>query len=81
MGVNLTINFSRMNGSDIAEHIRVWADAGYQRLAELHENCQTPFKKSKYHPLIVKERQKDRTLVRERVLIEQIFANKKCFVS
>ena len=41
----------------IAEHIRILADAGYQGLAELHENCQTPFKKSKYHALTQKAEQ------------------------
>ncbi len=40
----------------MAEHIRILADAGYQGLAELHENCQTPFKKSKYHPLTQTEK-------------------------
>jgi hypothetical protein len=41
--------------TEIAEHIRILADAGYQGLADLHENCQTPFKKSKYHPLTQKK--------------------------
>ena len=44
------------DGSEIAEHIRVLADAGYQGLAELHENCQTPVKKSKHHPLTKKQK-------------------------
>lgn len=79
MGVNLTINFSRMNGSEIAEHIRVLADAGFQGLAELIENCQTPFKKSKSHPLTVKEKRKDRALARKRVLIAHIFRKLKMF--
>jgi hypothetical protein len=79
MGVNLTFNYSRMNGSDIAEHIQVLADAGYQGLAELHENCQTPFKKYKYHPLTVKEKRKDRALARKRVLIEHVFRKLKMF--
>jgi hypothetical protein len=43
------------DGSDFAEHLRILADAGCQGLAELHENCQTPFKKSKYHALTQKE--------------------------
>lgn len=34
-----------------SEHLRILADAGYQGLMELHENSQTPFKKSKYHAL------------------------------
>jgi transposase len=67
------------NGSDIAEHIRILADAGYQGLAELHENCQTPFKKSKYHPLTKKEKQRNRTLARKRILIEHIFRKLKVF--
>jgi hypothetical protein len=79
MGVNLTINFSRMNGSDIAEHIQVLAGVGYQGLAELHENCQTSFKKSKYHPLTVKEKQKNCALALKRILIEHIFHRLKMF--
>jgi transposase len=65
--------------SDIAEHIRILADAGYQGLAELHENCQTPFKKSKYHPLTQKEKQRNRSLARKRILIEHIFRKLKVF--
>jgi len=65
--------------SNIAEHIRVLADAGYQGLAELHENSQTPFKKSKYHPLTQKEKQRNRTLARKRILIEHIFRRLKVF--
>jgi len=65
--------------TQIAEHIRILADAGYQGLAELHENCQTPFKKSKYHPLTQKEKQKNRSLARKRILIEHIFCKLKVF--
>jgi transposase len=64
---------------DIAEHVRILADAGYQGLAELHQNCQTPFKKSKYHPLTQKEKQKNRVLARKRILIEHIFRKLKVF--
>ncbi len=39
---------------DMAEHIQILADAAYQGLAELHENCQTPFKKSKYQHIFRK---------------------------
>jgi len=65
--------------SKIAEHIRILADAGYQGLADLHENCQTPFKKSKYHPLTVKEKLRNRSLARKRILIEHIFRKLKVF--
>jgi transposase len=64
---------------DIAQHTRILADAGYQGLADLHENCQTPFKKSKYHPLSKTEKQRNRALARKRVLIEHIFRKLKVF--
>ncbi len=64
---------------DIAQPIRILADAGYQGLAELHENCQTPCKKSKYHPLTRKEKQRNRALARKRILIEHIFRKLKVF--
>jgi transposase len=67
------------DGSEIAKHIRILADAGYQGLADLHENCQTPFKKSKYHPLTVKEKLRNRSLARKRILIEHIFRKLKVF--
>jgi len=67
------------DGGIIAKHIRVLADAGYQGLAKLHENCQTPFKKSKYHPLTQKEKQSNRALARKRILIEHIFRTLKVF--
>lgn len=65
------------DGSEIAERIRILADAGYQGLADIHENCQTPFKKSKYHPLTQKEKQRNRVLARKRILIEHIFRKLK----
>jgi transposase len=64
---------------NMAKHIRVLADAGYQGLAELHENCQTPFKKSKYHPLTKRQNQRNKTLARKRILIEHIFRKLKVF--
>jgi IS5 family transposase len=65
--------------TNIAEHIRVLADAGYQGLAELHENCQTPFKKSKYHPLTTRQKQRNRRLARKRIVIEHVFRKLKVF--
>lgn len=67
------------DSGNIAKDIRILADAGYQGLAELHENCQTPFKKSKYHALTKKEKQKNRSLARKRILIEHIFRKLKVF--
>jgi transposase len=55
------------------------ADAGYQGLAALHEYCQTPLKKSKYHPLTKRQKQANKTLARRRILIEHIFRKLKVF--
>jgi len=48
-------------------------------LAGLHENCQTPFKKSKHHALTQREKQRNRVLARKRILIEHIFRKLKVF--
>ncbi len=64
---------------DIAQHICILADAGYQGLAELHENCQTPFKKSKYHPLTKREQRRNSSLAHKRIVIEHIFRKLKVF--
>ena len=63
----------------IAKHIRILADAGYQGLSQLHANCQTPIKKSKYHPLTRTKKLRNRALARKRILIEHIFRRLKVF--
>lgn len=64
---------------DFAEHLRILADAGYQGLTELHENSQTPFKKSKYRALTEREKRSNRALARKRIVIEHIFRKLKVF--
>jgi IS5 family transposase len=64
---------------EMAEHIQILADAGYQGLAAIHENCQTPFKKSKHHPLTKRQKQRNKTLARKRILIEHVFRKLKVF--
>lgn len=67
------------NTGQMAETIRILADAGYQGLAELHANSQTPIKKSKYHPLTRKEKRQNCSLARKRIMIEHIFRKLKVF--
>jgi DDE superfamily endonuclease len=50
----------------------VLADAGYQGLAGLHPNSQTPAKKSKLHPLSREQKTSNRALSGKRILIENI---------
>lgn len=60
-------------------HIRLFADAGYQGLVELHLNSQTPSKKTKLHPLTREQQAKNRTLSQQRILIENIIRRLKIF--
>jgi transposase len=55
------------------------ADAGYQGLAHLHSNCQTPAKKSKWHPLTPAQKSANRRLSQKRILIENIIRKLKIF--
>ncbi len=64
---------------EFSEQLRILADAGYQGLMELHQNSQTPFKKSKYHALTKREKQSNRRLVRKPIVIEHIFRKLKKF--
>jgi len=59
----------------------IWllADAGYQGLAALHVNSQTPVKKSKLHPLDATQKAFNRQLSRKRILIENIIRKLKIF--
>ncbi len=55
------------------------ADAGYQGLANIHANCQTPTKKSKLHPLTQEQKSANRQLSQKRILIENIIRKLKIF--
>ena len=57
----------------------VVADAGYQGLADLHRNSQTPAKKTKLEPLSQDQKASNRALSRKRILIENIIRKIKIF--
>ena len=63
----------------ISKHIGVLGDAGYQGLIEVHTNSQTPFKKTKLHPLTPEQKASNRLLSRKRILIEHIIRRLKIF--
>ncbi len=65
--------------ASISKHIGVLGDAGYQRLMELHANSQTPFKKTKRHPLTQEQKARNRVLSQKRILIENIIRRLKIF--
>ena len=63
----------------ISRQTCVLADAGYQGLAGLHPNSQTPVKKSKLHPLSQEQKASNRALSRKRVRVENIIRRLKIF--
>jgi transposase len=63
----------------VAKQTCIIADAGYQGLADLHSNSQTPTKKSKLHPLSAEQKASNRKLSKKRILIENIIRKLKIF--
>ena len=63
----------------MAHQILCLADAGYQGLADLHTNSQTPQKKSKYHPLTIEQKAANRELARRRIYVEHVIGKVKVF--
>jgi transposase len=69
----------RQSRSTVSERICILADAGYQGLACLHLNSQTPAKKSKLHPLSAEQKIANRKLSKKRIPIENIIRRLKIF--
>lgn len=65
--------------STLSDQTCAIADAGYQGLANIHSNCQTPAKKSKLHPLTQEQKSANRRLSQKRMLIENIIRKLKIF--
>ena len=63
----------------ISVRTRALADSGYQGMAEIHRNSQTPAKKTKLHPLNAEQKARNRVLSRKRILIENIIRKLKIF--
>jgi len=61
----------------MAYQVLCLADAGYQGLADLHTNSQTPNKKSKHHPLTVEQKTGNRDLARQRIFVEHVIRKVK----
>jgi len=63
----------------IAYQVLCLADAGYQGLAGLHANSQTPKKKSKHQPLTFEQKAANRELARQRIFVEHVIRKVKVF--
>lgn len=64
---------------ELPPHVLLLADAGYQGVAGIHANSQTPAKKTKLHPLDKEQKASNRALSRKRIMIEHIFCKLKVF--
>ena len=63
----------------IAEEIECLADSGYQGLDKQHTNSRTPKKKSKYYPLTSEQKENNRELAGQRILVENVIGRLKVF--
>lgn len=59
--------------------IRCQADTGYQGIAKLHANSETPKKKTKKKPLSKPEKEQNHQLSSSRVIIEHVIRAVKIF--
>ena len=63
----------------LPKEVECLADSGYQGLVELHENSRTPIKKPKGGELTEEQKQSNKELAKERVVIEHIIRHLKIF--
>jgi hypothetical protein len=63
----------------LPEEIECLADSGYQGLLELHENSRTPFKKPKGGELTAEQKEFNKALASERIVVEHIIRHLKIF--
>jgi hypothetical protein len=65
--------------AELPEVVECLADSGYQGLLELHENSRTPFKKPKGGELTAEQKEFNKQLAKERVVVEHIIRHLKIF--
>ena len=69
----------RKKQKPLPPHAQILVDSGYQGLQNEHEHVRLPIKKTKKNPLTRKSRHSNRQLSRERIIIENKFAQMKIF--
>jgi hypothetical protein len=65
--------------AELPAAVECLADSGYQGLLELHKNSRTPFKKPKGSDLTEEQKQFNKELAKQRVVIEHIIRHLKIF--
>jgi len=66
-------------GVRVAEHIKIQADKGYQGIAKLLPNSETPKKKTKKQPLTKEDKANNRRINSQRVKVEHTNCRLKRF--
>lgn len=59
-------------GVKVVKHIKIQGDSGYQGIAKLHKNSETPKKKSKKHPLTKQDKANNRRIGSSRIAVEHV---------
>jgi transposase len=74
-------DFALYKGSQLELHesLEVLADSGYQGITKLHDQSQTPKKRSKKHQLTRDEKRANRELSRRRIVVENVIRSLKIF--
>ena len=65
--------------AELPAAVECLADSGYQGLLELHKNSRTPFKKPKGSDLTEEQKQFNKELAKQRVVIAHIIRHLKIF--
>jgi hypothetical protein len=63
----------------MTKNTRTVTDSGYQGLQKEHTNTAMPAKNTKLHPLTKEQKKANRTLSRERILVENVIGSLKRF--
>ncbi len=71
--------FKNSKGTKEINKKEILADSGYQGINKICPDAKTPKKKTKKHPLSKEDKQYNRQLARNRILIEHINAKIKVF--
>jgi hypothetical protein len=80
-GVGKTHDFKIYKNSKNHVHpdTKVQGDSGYQGLQKMHANSELPKKRSKKNPLTIEDKERNRTISSQRVIVENVFAFVKKF--
>jgi len=66
----------KQSGLDINPDARIKTDKGFIGIKDIYPNSQVPHKASKHHPLTKEQKQFNRQLAQERIMIEH--RNREC---